>query len=270
MCKFKHHTNVTTCDITSFFNQPWAQPNNTANRNHDMTPDANNNPRTPHHHNQPNNEDNCPQMTLNTHQNQQLPSSRMTASTMNGHRWWHVKVSKLTSPPPLSSLTWDAGATIAISDMAMKQWTMTKNCCLLLLLGHHSKSLGSSQTTWIRHSMTTDWWHGQDRDNNDDTAQRRGCPMTPMWNEEMTRTHNNDMQLGNDNMRKDDDKGPGPPTNSDDFPSPSPSPSPSPFPSPSPSLHHLPSLHPPSLHPPSPQHPPSLLHPPSPLHLPSL
>ena len=173
-------------------------------------------------------------------------------------------------PPPLSSLTWDAGATIAISDMAMKQWTMTKNCCLLLLLGHHSKSLGSSQTTWIRHSMTTDWWHGQDRDNNDDTAQRRGCPMTPMWNEEMTRTHNNDMQLGNDNMRKDDDKGPGPPTNSDDFPSPSPSPSPSPFPSPSPSLHHLPSLHPPSLHPPSPQHPPSLLHPPSPLHLPSL
>jgi len=78
-CEFKHHTNVTTCDIISFFNQPQPQPNNTTNGNHNTTPNTNNNPQTPCHHNWPKNEDGHPQTTMNTHQNQWLPGSWTTA-----------------------------------------------------------------------------------------------------------------------------------------------------------------------------------------------
>jgi len=73
-CEFKHHTNVTTCDITSFFNQPQPQPNNTTNGNHDMTPNANNNPQKPCHHNQPKNKDNHPQTKMAAHKWQQTPT----------------------------------------------------------------------------------------------------------------------------------------------------------------------------------------------------
>jgi len=67
--------------------------------------------------------------------------------------------------------------------------------------------------------------------------------MTLMSNDGMTRTHGDNMWLGDNNTHEDDDKGPGPPTNGDEahhpvmspfhftshFPSPSPFPLASPF-----------------------------------------
>jgi len=82
-CEFKHHTNVTTCDITSFL-QPTTtttqqhcqqQPRHDANTNH--------NPWPPRHHNQPTNEDDCPQTKTAAHKWQQmlLPGSQIMART---------------------------------------------------------------------------------------------------------------------------------------------------------------------------------------------
>jgi len=104
-CKFKHHINVTTCDITSSFNQPQPQPNNTTNSNHDTTPNANNNPRTPRHHDRPKNEDDRPQMKTAAHKRQWTPTrtndclahERQPGPT-NGHRRRLPQVSKITPP----------------------------------------------------------------------------------------------------------------------------------------------------------------------------
>ena len=65
-CKFEHDPNVTMCDICSFL-QPttWPQPNNTADDNHNMTPNANNNPLPPCFHDCPKNEANHPHMKMN-------------------------------------------------------------------------------------------------------------------------------------------------------------------------------------------------------------
>jgi len=105
MCEFKHHINVTTCDITSSFNQPQPQPNNTTNGNHDTTPTTNDNPRMPCHHNQPKNEDDCPQTKMAAHKQQwpptrtnDRPAHKWWPGPTNGHGWRLPQVSKITPP----------------------------------------------------------------------------------------------------------------------------------------------------------------------------
>jgi len=104
-CEFKHHINVATCDITSSFNQPQPQPNNTTNGNHDMMPNANDNPQMPHHHDRPKNEDDRPQTKTATHKWQWMPTR---TNDRPAHEWWPgptnrhgqrlPQVSKITPP----------------------------------------------------------------------------------------------------------------------------------------------------------------------------
>jgi len=107
----------------------------------------------------------------------------------NGHRWRCAKVSQLTPPPPPAFFFSNTKCRchIAVSDVATKQQMTTKNHCLLLLLGHHSKYPPQFVPTHLAHTQHDNGPMTWDNDNAARTGTtmtwhndrwRQGCPTT--------------------------------------------------------------------------------------------
>jgi len=146
-------------------------------------PMPNDNPQTPHHHDQPKNEDDHPQMKTAAHKWQWMPTKtndllahEQWPGPTNGHGWWLPQVSKLT--PPHWSACWYE---IQVPCRGLQHGNQTEP---RMQCKHATRTM----RTWQQHGMMTTWQQG----------------VMMMQGDEATTTHDNDVTRtqgwGNHNM----------------------------------------------------------------------